>query len=179
MSFWEHLEELRRRIIISAIAIAVFTVLSLSFSKPIEKVIKFPLETSMNTLIANAIDVTTGSEGSILGFLALTLRAGNSTIDATLMKVGPLEGIMAYLKLGITTGILLGTADNHLPCLGIRLSGVERKRTAIRYPSLFNHRRIFHPRCHFCLLYCHTRRTTILRTTASRATQHLGSGKIY
>ena len=33
MTFWEHLEELRRRIIISAIAIAVFTVLSLSFSK--------------------------------------------------------------------------------------------------------------------------------------------------
>ena len=108
MTFWEHLEELRRRIIISAIAIAIFTVLSLSFSKPIEKVIKFPLETSMNTLIANAIDATPGSEGSTLGFLALTLRAGRSNVNATLMKVGPLEGIMAYLKLGITTGILLG-----------------------------------------------------------------------
>ena len=107
MSFWDHLEELRRRIIISAIAIAVFTVLSLSFSKPIERVIKFPLETSMNTLIANAIDATPGSEGSTLGFLALTLRAGKSNVNATLMKVGPLEGIMAYLKLGITTGILL------------------------------------------------------------------------
>ena len=107
MSFWEHLEELRRRIIISAIAIAVFTVLSLSFSKPIEKVIKFPLGTSMNTLIANAIDVMGGSEGSILGFFALALRSGTSSVDAILMKVGPLEGIMAYLKLGITTGILL------------------------------------------------------------------------
>ncbi|MYK18807.1 preprotein translocase subunit TatC, partial [Candidatus Poribacteria bacterium] len=107
MTFWEHLEELRRRIIISVIAITVFTVLSLSFSKPIERVIKFPLETSMNTLIANAIETTIGSEGSTLGFFALTLRAGNSNIDATLMKVGPLEGIMAYLKLGITTGILL------------------------------------------------------------------------
>ena len=60
MTFWEHLEELRRRIIISAIAIAVFTVLSLSFSKPIEKVIKFPLGTSMNTLIANAIEAVGG-----------------------------------------------------------------------------------------------------------------------
>ena len=107
MSFWEHLEELRRRIIISAIAIAVFTVLSLSFSKPIEKVIKFPLGTSMNTIIANAIDVMGGSEGSILGFFALALRSGTSSVDAILMKVGPLEGIMAYLKLGITTGILL------------------------------------------------------------------------
>ena len=107
MTFWEHLEELRRRIIISAIAIAVFTVLSLSFSKPIEKVIKFPLGTSMNTLIANAIDAVEGSEGSILGFFALALRSGTSSVNATLMKVGPLEGIMAYLKLGITTGILL------------------------------------------------------------------------
>ena len=107
MTFWEHLEELRRRIIISAIAIAVFTVLSLSFSKPIEKVIKFPLGTSMNTLIANAIDVVGGTEGSILGFFALALRSGTSSVDAILMKVGPLEGIMAYLKLGITTGILL------------------------------------------------------------------------
>lgn len=107
MTFWEHLEELRRRIIISAIAIAIFTVLSLSFSKPIEKVIKFPLGTSMNTLIANAIEAVGGTEGSILGFFALALRSGTSSVDAILMKVGPLEGIMAYLKLGITTGILL------------------------------------------------------------------------
>ncbi len=107
MTFWEHLEELRRRIIISAIAIAVFTVLCLSFSGPIEKVVMFPLGTSMNTLIANAIDATVGSEGSTLGFFAIALRAGTSSVNAELMKVGPLEGIMAYLKLGITAGILL------------------------------------------------------------------------
>ncbi|MCY3743089.1 MAG: twin-arginine translocase subunit TatC [Candidatus Poribacteria bacterium] len=107
MTFWEHLEELRRRIIIAAIAIGAFTVLCLSFSKPIEKVIMFPLRTSMNTLIANAIDTTVGGDGSIFGFLAVTLRAGSSSIDAVLMKVGPLEGIMAFLKLGVTAGILL------------------------------------------------------------------------
>ena len=107
MTFWEHLEELRRRIIISAIAIGVFTVLSLSFSKPIEKVIMFPLGTSMNTLIANTLDSTVGNDGSIFGFFAITLRAGTSSVNAELMKVGPLEGIMAFLKLGITTGIVL------------------------------------------------------------------------
>lgn len=107
MTFWEHLEELRRRIIIAAIAIGSFTVLCLSFSKPIEKVVMFPLKTSMNTLIANAIDTAIGSDGSIFGFLAVTLRAGASSIDAVLMKVGPLEGIMAFLKLGVTAGILL------------------------------------------------------------------------
>lgn len=107
MTFWEHLEELRRRIIIAAIAIGTFTVLCLSFSKPIEKVVMFPLRTSMNTLIANAIDTTAGSDGSLFGFLAITLRARASSIDAVLMKVGPLEGIMAFLKLGVTAGILL------------------------------------------------------------------------
>ncbi|MDE0396406.1 MAG: twin-arginine translocase subunit TatC [Candidatus Poribacteria bacterium] len=107
MTFWEHLEELRRRIIIAAITIGIFTVLCLSFSKPIEKVIMFPLRTSMSTLIANAIETTLGSDGSIFGFLAVTLRAGASSINAELMKVGPLEGIMAFLKLGVTAGILL------------------------------------------------------------------------
>ena len=107
MTFWEHLEELRRRIIIVAITIGIFTVVCLSFSKPIEKVVMFPLRTSMNTLIANAIETTLGSDGSIFGFLAVTLRASSSSIDAVLMKVGPLEGIMAFLKLGVTAGILL------------------------------------------------------------------------
>ena len=107
MTFWEHLEELRRRIIIIAITIAVFTLLCLSFSRPIEKVIMFPLGTSMNTLIARAIDTAGGSEASILGFLAIVMRAGTSEVNAELMKVGPLEGIMAFLKLGITAGILL------------------------------------------------------------------------
>ena len=107
MTFWEHLEELRRRIIIIAITIAVFTLICLSFSGPIEKVIMFPLGTSMNTLIARAIDTAGGSEASISGFLAIVMRAGTSNVNAELMKVGPLEGIMAFLKLGITAGILL------------------------------------------------------------------------
>ena len=107
MTFWEHLEELRRRIIIIAITIAVFTLICLSFSRPIEKVIMFPLGTSMNTLLARAIDTAGGSEASILGFLSIAMRAGTTSVNAELMKVGPLEGIMAFLKLGITAGILL------------------------------------------------------------------------
>ena len=107
MTFWEHLEELRRRIIIIAITIAVFTLICLSFSGPIEKIIMFPLSTSMNTLIARAIDAAGGSEGSILGFFAIAMRAGTTSVNAELMKIGPLEAIMAFLKLGITAGILL------------------------------------------------------------------------
>ena len=67
----------------------------------------FPLGTSMNTLIARAIDTAGGSEASILGFLSIAMRAGTTSVNAELMKVGPLEGIMAFLKLGVTAGILL------------------------------------------------------------------------
>ena len=107
MTFWEHLEELRRRIIIAAITIGIFTVLCLTFSKPVETVVLFPVRTSMNTLIANTIDTALGGDGSIFGFFAITLRAGTSSINAEIMKSGPLEGIMAFLKLGLTAGILL------------------------------------------------------------------------
>lgn len=107
MTFWEHLEELRRRIIIAAIAIAVFTLLCLSFSNVIQRVIMFPLGTSMNTLLANAVDSVLGGEGSVFGFFAIALRGSTASVNAELMKVGPLEGIMAYLKLGVTAGVLL------------------------------------------------------------------------
>ncbi len=107
MTFWEHLQELRKRIIVSAVAIGVFTVLSLSFSKPIERVILFPLETSISNLLAAMIEAIGGTDASTIGFFALSLRIGTSDINAELFKVGPLEGIMAYLRLGVTTGILL------------------------------------------------------------------------
>ena len=179
MTFWEHLEELRRRIIISAIAIAVFTVLSLSFSKPIEKVIKFPLGTSMNTLIANAIEVMGGSEGSILGFFALALRSGTSSVDAILMKVGPLEGIMAYLKLGITTGILLSLPIIIYQMWAFVFPALNREERRFAMPLFLIIVVFFHFWCCLRLLYCHTGGAAILRTVASRVTQYVGSGKIY
>jgi len=109
MTFWEHLEELRRRIILIAIVLGVFTIICLSFSKPIETVIKFPLETSFKILLADTLDSAFESEGTLIGFFALSLRAGASKIQAELFKVGPIEGIMAYLKLGITAGFLLAS----------------------------------------------------------------------
>ena len=168
MTFWEHLEELRRRIIIIAIAIAVFTLLCLSFSRPIEKVIMFPLSTSMSTLIANAIDATVGSEGSIWGFLAITMRAGTSNVNAELMKVGPLEGIMAFLKLGITAGILLALPIIIYQVWAFVFPALNRQERRFAVPALSNHRYIFRPWCCFCLFYCYTSGTTILRTTVSK-----------
>ena len=109
MTFWGHLEELRRRLIIIAVAVGVFTFLSLSFSRPIEKVLRFPMETSINNILAAVIDRTIGEEGSMMGFLSISLRAGASNVEAELFKVGPVEGIMAYLKISITCGLLLAS----------------------------------------------------------------------
>ena len=109
MTFWEHLEELRRRIILIAIALGFCVIICLSFSKPIERVIKFPLETSFKILLADTLDSFFESEGTLIGFFSLSLRAGASKIQAELFKVGPIEGIMAYLKLGIAAGFLLAS----------------------------------------------------------------------
>ncbi len=107
MTFWEHLEELRRRIIISLIALGVFTVLGLSFTKPIKYVLELPMKSPMMSMVANAIDASAGAEGSALGFLALALRSGTSSVEAELILTGPFQSIMAFLTIGITTGILL------------------------------------------------------------------------
>ena len=109
MTFWEHLEELRKRLIVIAVAVAVFTFLSLSFSQPIEKVLRFPMETSINKILAVLIENTVGEEGSMMGFLSIALRAGASEVEAELFKVGPIEGIMAYLKISSACGLLLAS----------------------------------------------------------------------
>jgi len=108
MSFWDHLEELRRRIIISAIAIGVFAMASLYFHSLIEKFIRFPLETPLNSLLVTVIDSTVGSEGSAMGFLSIALRS-TSGINAELIKVDPLSAIMVYLKVSIACGVLLAS----------------------------------------------------------------------
>ena len=109
MTFWEHLEELRRRLIVIAIAIGAFTFLSLSFSRPIESILRFPMETSINTILAGIIDRTVGAEGSMMGFFSVSLKARASNVEAELLKIGPVEGIMAYLKISITCGLLLAS----------------------------------------------------------------------
>jgi len=109
MTFWEHLEELRRRLIVIAIAIGAFSILSLSFGRPIEAILRFPMETSINNILAFIIDRSIGEEGSMMGFLSVSLKAGASNVEAELLKIGPVEGIKAYLKISIASGVLLAS----------------------------------------------------------------------
>ena len=107
MTFWEHLEELRRRIIICLIFLGVFTVLGLTFRAPIRYVLDLPMKSPVINMVANAFESWGGEEGSILGFLALSLQAGGSIVDARIIVSSPGSGIMAYIILGVTAGVLL------------------------------------------------------------------------
>lgn len=107
MTFWEHLEELRRRIIICLISLGVFSLLGLTFTGPIRYILDLPMKSPITNMVANAFESWGGGEGSILGFLALSLRAGGSSIDANIIISGPFQGIMAYIILGVTTGVML------------------------------------------------------------------------
>ena len=70
MTFLEHLEEFRRRVIVSLITVGFFMLISLSFGKPIERILRLPLDLSTNVLLASLIDKINGPSASFFGFLA-------------------------------------------------------------------------------------------------------------
>lgn len=108
MSFLDHLEELRRRIIISLIAIVICTLISLWLKDPAVEIIRRPADIPLNAQLANWIDRSVGPDGSFIAFLSITLRAAAvSTVQ--LNNPGPSEAIMAFLKISITFGVLLAS----------------------------------------------------------------------
>ena len=109
MTFLEHLEEFRRRVIVSLITVGFFMLISLYFGKPIERILRLPLDLSTNVLLASLIEKVNGPSASFFGFLAITLRASASSVNATLMKLSPLSGITTYLKVSMTFGALLAS----------------------------------------------------------------------
>ena len=108
MSFLDHLEELRRRIIISLIAITICILISLWFKDPAVEIIRRPVDIPLNVQLANWIDRSVGSNGSFMAFLSIALKAkAASTVQ--LNKTGAGEAIMAFLKIAVTFGVLLAS----------------------------------------------------------------------
>ena len=108
MSFLDHLEELRRRIIISLIAIVICTLISLWFRDSAVQIIKRPADIPLNAQLANWIDRSVGSDGSFMAFLSIVLRA-KAVSTVQLNKIGAGEAIMAFLKIAVTFGVLLSS----------------------------------------------------------------------
>ncbi|MBC8456723.1 MAG: twin-arginine translocase subunit TatC [Deltaproteobacteria bacterium] len=112
MAFLEHLEELRRRIIISAIAIVIGTIICFYFNSYVVQILTMPFHLHINNLLAFAIEKTTGAEklpGSTMGFIVLFLRSKTTDVNAELFKEGPMEGILAFLGISLVLGILLAS----------------------------------------------------------------------
>ena len=108
MSFLDHLEELRRRIIIALIAIVICTLISLWFRDSAVQIIKRPADIPLNAQLANWIDRSVGSDGSFMAFLSIVLRA-KAVSTVQLNKIGAGEAIMAFLKIAVTFGVLLAS----------------------------------------------------------------------
>ncbi|MCE2393532.1 twin-arginine translocase subunit TatC [Candidatus Poribacteria bacterium] len=108
MSFLDHLEELRRRIIISLIAIVICTFISLWFKDSAVQIIKRPADIPLNAQLANWINRSVGSDGSFMAFLSIVLKA-KAVSTVQLNKIGAGEAIMAFLKIAVTFGVLLAS----------------------------------------------------------------------
>ena len=108
MSFLDHLEELRRRIIIAVIAIVICTLISLWFKDSAVQIIKRPTDVPLNAQLANWIDRSVGSDGSFMAFLSIVLKA-KAVSTVQLNKIGAGEAIMAFLKIAVTFGVLLAS----------------------------------------------------------------------
>jgi len=96
MSFTEHLGELRDRLIYSAIAVVVCTVVCYSFSDTLYAFVKRPLDTSasnplMEFLASTGIDKTVSAPKPPVEWVTLT----------------PYEGFIVKFRLGIYFGLLL------------------------------------------------------------------------
>lgn len=96
MSFTEHLGELRDRLIYSAIAVVLCTVLCYSFSDALYNFVKRPLDTTasnplMEFLASTGIDKTVSAPKAPVEWVTLT----------------PYEGFIVKFRLGIYFGLLL------------------------------------------------------------------------
>ena len=108
MSFLDHLEELRRRIIISLIAVVIGIFISLWFQDPVVEILRRPADIPLNAQLANWIDWGVSSDDSFMSFLSIALRAKASSA-VQLNKIGPSEAIMAFIKIAVTFGVLLAS----------------------------------------------------------------------
>lgn len=107
MTFLEHLEELRRRLIVCIIAVLAGAIISIWFKDRLLKLLKLPLSFNAQRLIGDLIDKL-ADQGSIWKFISLFLRSRASEgPDVSIIITGPLESFVALLKISLMTGLVL------------------------------------------------------------------------
>lgn len=89
-TFWDHIEELRKRLILSIVFIAVGAAAGFYFAEDLLNIIEFPLRTTLHVSLHTP-------------FITLITSAH----PIKLVFLNPIEAIWTYLKLGLIAGIVL------------------------------------------------------------------------
>ncbi len=89
-TFWDHIEELRKRLIISIIFIAVGASAGFYFSEELLNIMEFPLRSRFQISLHNPY---------------IKLITSSSPIKLVFLK--PIEAIWTYLKLGLIAGLII------------------------------------------------------------------------
>jgi len=109
MTFLEHLEELRRRIIVCIIAVFVGTVISIWFKDQLLNFLELPLRFRAQRFICDLLGrVAGGRDNSIWNYISLFLRSRSSMrTNVDIIITGPLESFLALLRISLATGTVM------------------------------------------------------------------------
>jgi len=109
MTFLEHLEELRRRIIVCIIAVFVGTVISIWFKDQLLNFLELPLRFRAQRFIGDLLGrVAGGRDNSIWNYISLFLRSRSSMrTNVDIIITGPLESFLALLRISLATGTVM------------------------------------------------------------------------
>ncbi|HID56338.1 TPA: twin-arginine translocase subunit TatC [Candidatus Poribacteria bacterium] len=109
MTFLEHLEELRRRIIVCIIAVFVGMVISIWFKDQLLNFLELPLRFRAQRFIGDLVGRTAGEGGdSIWDYISIFLRSRSSMrTNVDIIITGPLESFIALLKISLATGTVM------------------------------------------------------------------------
>ncbi|MCD6506860.1 twin-arginine translocase subunit TatC [Candidatus Poribacteria bacterium] len=109
MTFLEHLEELRRRIIVCIIAVFVGMVISIWFKDQLLNFLELPLRFRAQRFIGDLLRRATGGrDNSIWNYISLFLRSRSSMrTNVDIIITGPLESFLALLRISLATGTVM------------------------------------------------------------------------
>jgi len=109
MTFLEHLEELRRRIIVCIIAVFVGMVISIWFKNQVLNFLELPLRFRAQRFIGDLVGRVAGNgDNSIWDYISVFLRSRSSMrTNVNIIITGPLESFIALLKISLATGTVM------------------------------------------------------------------------
>jgi sec-independent protein translocase protein TatC len=110
MTFLEHLEELRRRLIVCIVAVFVGMVISIWLKNQVLFLLELPLNFRAQRFIGDLVGALAGDRGndSVWDFISVFLRSRSSMrTNVSIIITGPLESFLALLKISLASGAVM------------------------------------------------------------------------